>query len=65
LEEHRLRNTDGPRREEVAEYWRKMFSEELCDLYCSPYIMKKLRSRRVRLVGYVAVIWETVNTYRI
>jgi hypothetical protein len=38
LEEHRLKNTVGLRMEEVAEYWRKMVSEELCDLYkyCSP-----------------------------
>jgi len=43
LEEHWLWNTVGPRREEVAEYWRKMQSEVLRDLYCSPYIMKMLK----------------------
>jgi hypothetical protein len=65
LEEHWLWNTVGPRREDVAEYWRKMLSEELCDLYCSPYIIKMPKSRRVILAGYVAVMWEMGNTYRI
>jgi hypothetical protein len=32
----RLSNTVGPRREEAAEYWRKMFSEELLYLNCLP-----------------------------
>jgi len=65
LEEHCLWNTVGPKREEVAEYWRRMISEELRNLYCSHYIMKVLKSRRVKWAGYVAVMWERGNTYRI
>jgi hypothetical protein len=42
-----------------------MLNEKLLDLYCSPYIMKKLESRRVILAGYVAVMWKMGNTYRI
>jgi len=59
LEEHWLWKTVVPRMKDVAEYWRKMPCEELRDLYWSPYIMQMLKSRRVRLVGYVAVMWET------
>jgi len=65
LEEHWLWNTVGPKREEVAECWRRMISEELRNLYCSHYIMKVLKSRRVKWAGYVAVMWERGNTYRI
>ena len=65
MEEHCLWNTVGPKREEVAEYWRRKISEELSNLYCSHYIMKVLKSRRVKWAGYVAVMWERGNTYRI
>jgi hypothetical protein len=33
----------GPRRGEVTGDWRKMHSEELHDLYCSPHIIMVIR----------------------
>ena len=49
-----LRRIFGPRRDEVAEEWRKLHNEELNDLYCSPSIVWVIKSRRMRWTGRVA-----------
>ena len=36
----------GPKRDEVTEEWRKLRNEELSDLYCSPNIVRVMKSRR-------------------
>jgi len=33
--------------------WRKLHNKELRDVYCSPDIMREVRSRRVRLADHV------------
>jgi hypothetical protein len=33
--------------------WRKLNNKELLDVYCSPNIMRVVRSRRVRLADHV------------
>ena len=43
-----------PRRDEVTGELRRLHSEELNDLYCSPNIVRVINSRRLRWVGYVA-----------
>ena len=61
-EEHRLRVFEnrvlrrifGPRRDEVTEEWRKLHNEELNDLYSSPYIIRVIKSKRMRWAGHVA-----------
>jgi hypothetical protein len=58
-----LRRTFGPNRDEVTGGWRKLHNEELHKLYCSPNIIKMIRSRRVRWTGHVARMGEK-NTYR-
>jgi len=40
-----LRRISGPRRDEVTGEWRKLHSEELNDLYCSPNIVRVTKSR--------------------
>jgi len=43
-----LRRIFGPKRGEVTGEWRKLLNEELNDLYCSPYIVRVIKSRRMR-----------------
>ena len=53
-EEHRLwvfenrvlRGIFGPKRDGVTGEWRKLHNEELNDLYCSPNIVRVIKSRR-------------------
>jgi hypothetical protein len=49
-----LRGIFGAKRDEVTGEWRKLHSEELNDLYCSPYIFRVIKSRRMRWAGHVA-----------
>jgi hypothetical protein len=40
-------------------------NEELHNLYCSPSIIRIIRSRRMRWAGHVAWMGEKMHTYRI
>jgi hypothetical protein len=42
-----LRRIFGPKRDEVTGEWRKHRNEELHDLYCSPNIVRVIKSRRM------------------
>jgi hypothetical protein len=53
-----LRRIFGPKREEVTGEWRKLHDEELNDLYCSPNIVRVVKSRRMRWAGHVARMGE-------
>ena len=43
-----LRNIFGHKRDEVIREWRKLYTEELNDLYCSPSIVRVIKSRIMR-----------------
>jgi hypothetical protein len=72
-EEHRLgvfenrvlRRILRPKRDEVAGEWRKLHNDELHDSYSSPYIIRIIKARRMRLAGHVARMGENRNAYRL
>ena len=49
-----LRRVFGRKRDEVTGKWRKVHNEELRDLYSLPYIVRVVKSRRMRWAGHVA-----------
>jgi hypothetical protein len=53
-----LRIVVGPKRDDVTGECRKLHSEGLNDLYCSPYIVRVIKSRKMRRAGNVARIGE-------
>ena len=60
-----LRRIFGPRRDEVTGEWRGLYNEELNDLYCSPNIVRVIKSRRMRWAGHVARMGEKRGVYRV
>jgi hypothetical protein len=48
----------GPKRDEVTREWRKLHNKEFNDLYCSPDIVRVVKSRIMRWVGHVARMGE-------
>ena len=65
LENMVLRRIFGPRRDEVTGEWRRLHNEELNDLYCSPNIVRVIKSRRMRWAGHVARMGEEREVYRV
>jgi hypothetical protein len=49
-----LRKICGLERDEVTGGWRKLYNEELHNLYFSPGIIRVVTSRRMRWTGHVA-----------
>jgi hypothetical protein len=59
-----LRRIFRPKRDEVTGDWRKLYNEELHNVYSSPNIIRMNKSRRIGWAGHVARMGETRNAYR-
>jgi hypothetical protein len=69
-EEHRVRLFEkrvlriyGPKRKEMTGGWRKLYNEELHNLYSSPSIIRIIKSRRMKWAGNVARMRKKGNAY--
>ena len=60
-----LRRIFGTKWDEVTGEWRKLHNEELNDFYCSPNILRVIKSRRMRWAGHVAHMGEGRGMYRV
>ena len=60
-----LRRIFGPKRDGVTGEWRKLHNEELNDLYCSPNIVRVIKSRRMRWAGHVARMEEGRGVHKV
>jgi hypothetical protein len=71
-EEHRLkvlknrvlRGIFGPERDEITGEWRKFHNEELHDLYCTPTIVRVIKSRKMIWKWHVVRMGEGSGVYR-
>ena len=60
-----LKRIFGPRRDEETGEWRRMYNEEINDLYSSPNTVRVIKSRRMRWAGHVARMGEERGVYRV
>jgi hypothetical protein len=60
-----LRRIFGSNRNEVMEERRKLNNRKLHKLYSSPNIIRKIKSWRMRWVGYVARIGKDRKVYKV
>ena len=63
--ENRVLRILGLRRTRLKEEWRKLYNVELIDLYCSPIIVRVIKSRRMRRAGHVARMGKRGGVYRV
>jgi len=59
-----LRRIFGSKRDEVTGEWRKLYNEELRDLYSLPNIVRVVKSRIMRWAGHVARMGEGRGVHR-
>jgi hypothetical protein len=65
FENRLLRRIFGPKRVGVTGGCRKLYNEELHNLYSSPSIIRIIKSRRMRWAGHVARMGEKRKVYRL
>jgi hypothetical protein len=58
-----LRRIFGPKKDEVTGGWRKLYNEELHNLYSSRSVIRMIKSRRMRWAGHLTRLGERGNAY--
>jgi hypothetical protein len=51
--------------EEITGGWRKLYNEELHNLYSLASVIRSIKSRRMRQAGHLAPMGDKRNAYRI
>jgi hypothetical protein len=64
FENRLLRKIFGSKRNEVTGVWRKLYNEELHDLYSSPNIVRVIKSKRTGWAGHEARLGEGRGVHR-
>jgi hypothetical protein len=64
FEKRVLRKICGPKRDEATGEWRRLYEDELYDLY-SPIFIRVFKSRRMKGEWHVARTGERTDAYRI
>jgi hypothetical protein len=64
LEKRVLRRIFGLQSGEVTGEWKRLHNKELYAVYCSPNIIRVIKSRRLRWVGHVTRMGERRGAYR-
>ena len=59
-----MRRISGRKRDENGE-WRRLHNEEFHSFYCSPNILRVIKSRRLRWAGHVARMEEGRSAFKI
>jgi hypothetical protein len=65
LENRVLIRISGPKRDKVTGGWRKLYNEELHNLYTSQNIIRMIKARRMKWEGHVVCIRQMTNVYKI
>jgi hypothetical protein len=65
FENRMLRRITEPKKEDVVGGWTKMNTKELHNLYASPNIIRKIKSRSMRCVGHVTCMKDMRNALKI
>jgi hypothetical protein len=60
-----LRRIFGSKRDGVTGGWRKLYNEELHNLYSSPIIIRIINARRMRWAGHMARMGVKRNVHRL
>ena len=60
-----LRKIFGYKRDKLTGNWRKLHNEKLYGLYCSPNIIRMIKSRRMIWTGHLASVRDRGGAYRV
>jgi hypothetical protein len=60
-----LRRIFGPKRGEVTRGWRQLHKDEFLNVYCTPNIIRVIKSGKIKFVGLTACMGKLRNMLKI